>query len=103
MTSFIRNIPVALFIAGSALACTASQARDAASTCESVTSVQRRIVEKADQGIESLRTFVWMTNIVHGVPMSEVSDSLDAWRAAVACRKQVAQATEKLEVAEAGR
>jgi hypothetical protein len=107
MTTLVRNIPVALFIAGSTLACTASLARDAASTCQSVTNLQKRIVERADQGIESLRTFVWMTNIVHGVPMSEVSDSLDTWRAAIACQKQVAQATEESEVAatvaEAGR
>ena len=97
MSIIKSGIPIALCVATAALSCTASWAQDTASSCKSVTSVQRRIVERADQGIESLRAFVGMTKFIYGVDMIDVQASLDTWRAAVECQKQVAQAAAEAE------
>ena len=91
-------VPVAACIAGT-LPCTASQAQDAQSACASVTSLQKRIVERADQGIESLRSFVWTARVVHGIGMEDVQTGLDSWRAAVTCQQQVAAAAAAAQVA----
>ena len=99
MSSFKRYLPAASCLAAVTLACTASWAQDAAPTCKSVTQLQRRIVERADQGIDSLRSFVHMTEFVHGVGMEDVRQSLDGWRAAVECQQQAARAAATVEVA----
>ena len=96
MSIIKSGIPIALCVATAAFSCAASWAQDTASSCKSVTSVQRRIVEKADQGIGSLRAFVGMTKFIYGVDMVDVQDSLDTWRAAVQCQ-QVAQAAAEAE------
>ena len=68
----------------------------AAPACDSVSQIQRRIVEHADGGgdVAVLRTFVWRTSIIYGTNMIDVQEKLDKWRAAVECRKQVAAAGE---------
>ena len=86
-----------------ALGCGAAWADPSTAACGSVTNVQRRIVEHADQGMESLRNFVEMTNFVHGIDMVDVEDSLDTWRAAVTCRNEVAAAKAAVETAKAER
>jgi len=64
----------------------------AAPTCVTVTPVERRIVERANGEVESLRSFVNLTSIVYGINMIDVRDHLDEWRAAVDCHNQVAAA-----------
>ena len=93
-------VPLAVCIAGTLLASTASQAQDAQRACGSVTSLQKRVVERADQGIESLRSFVW-TERVHGIDMHDVKAGLDTWRATVSCQQEVAAAAAAAAVAKA--
>jgi hypothetical protein len=91
MNAFKSPFPVLVLLAGSVLAALPAQA--ASTSCATVTPVQRRIVERADQGdIDSLRGFVGVMAYVHGIDMVDVRDHLDAWRAAVACHKQLAEA-----------
>ena len=89
-------------IAGTLLACGASQAQQAQTPCGSVTPMERRIVEHADQDVDALRSFVWSRRGVSGIDMSIVADSLEAWRAAVDCRRQVAAAAAAATTAPAG-
>ena len=93
-------VPVAICIAGT-LSWTASQAQDAQRACGSVTSLQKRVVERANQGVESLRSFVWTARVVHGIGMEDVRTGLDTWRATVACQKEVAAAATAAAVADA--
>jgi hypothetical protein len=64
-----------------------------------VSPVERRIVERANGEVDSLRSFVGLTAIVYGVNMVDVRENLDKWRAAVECRAQVAAADEAAGVA----
>lgn len=75
-----------------ALGCGTAWADPAATGCGSLTGVQRRIVEHADLGMEPLRAYVNMTAIVHGINMTDVVESLDAWRTTARCQEQVAAA-----------
>jgi len=61
--------------------------------------MERRIVDRADQGIEPLRDFVWSRRHVSGIGMQDVKESLDTWRASVACQKEVAAAAAAAAVA----
>ena len=92
-------IPFAVCIAGTLLACTASQAQDAQRTCGSVTFLQKRIVDRADQGIETLRAFVWSRRGTYGIGMEDDKAGLDTWRAAVVCQKEGAAAAAAAAVA----
>jgi hypothetical protein len=62
-----------------------------------LTSLQRRLVDKADQGVDSLRAFIVRTRTIHQLDMLDVAESLGAWRAAAECAKQVADARPKQE------
>ncbi len=99
MSNVQKTFSVALCLAAATLVSSAAFAKDDANSCPSVTHVQRKIVERADQGIDSLRSYVWRTNSVYGLGMTDVKQSLDGWRAAIACQEQVAQAAAKVEVA----
>ena len=92
MNTINKLVPVAVCIAGTLLASTASQAQDVPRDCGSVTSLQRRVVERADQGIEALRSFVWTARVTHGIGMEDVKTGLDTWRATVSCQQEVAAA-----------
>ena len=81
-----------LALATGLLAVSSSQAQDAPRDCGSVTSLQKRIVERADVGVEALRSFVWTARVVHGIDMRDVKAGLDAWRATVTCQQEVAAA-----------
>lgn len=85
-------IPFAVCIAGTLLASTASQAQDTRRACGSVTFQQKRIVERANQGVDRMRDFVWSRRGVYGVGMEDVKAGLDTWQANVACQKEVAAA-----------
>ena len=100
MNALKTRIFFAACIATTTLACTPTWAQDAARSCGSVTGVERRIVERSEQGVEALRSYVWTTRSVHGIDMQDVKDSLDAWQATVSCQKQMAAATATTVVAE---
>jgi hypothetical protein len=90
MTALKSTISSVLFAAGATLACVSAQAAPA---CGSVSPIERRIVDRADNGeVDALRAFVRRTSIIYGVDMIDVRDSLDQWRAAIECQKQVAAA-----------
>ena len=78
----------AIVLAGALLACGSAQA---APPCDSVSRVERLIVERADN-VDALRAYVWRTAIIYGIDMIDVRENLDKWRAAVECRRQVAAA-----------
>jgi len=85
-----------IVLAGALLA---SMSAQAAPACGSVTPVERRIVEHANGDLESLRSYVWMTDIVHHVNMVDVRQHLDQWRATVDCRNQAAAAEQAARLA----
>ena len=85
-----------IVLAGALLA---SMSAQAAPACGSVTPVERRIVEHANGDLESLRSYVWRTDIVHHVNMVDVRQHLDQWRAAVDCRNQAAAAEQAARLA----
>ena len=99
MNQFKAIIPIVACTAASVLASTACLAQDAARTCGSVTFAQKRIVERADQGVEPLRDFVWSRRGTYGIGMEDVKAGLDAWRANVTCQKEVAAAAAAADVA----
>ena len=99
MSNFQNTFSVAFLVAAATLASGAAFARDDANSCPSVTHVQRKIVERADQGMDSLRAYVWLTSRVYGIEMVDVKESLDNWRAAIVCQEQLARADAKVEVA----
>ncbi len=86
MNFFQRTLPVALCVALPVFA------QAAPTSCASVSPVAQRIVQRAEGDVDSLRTFVRTTAIVHGVNMVDVRENLDSWRAAVECRRQMAAA-----------
>lgn len=59
-------------VAGAGANCAASQA---------MTGVQRRIVEKASQGVDSLRGFIFITRGIYNLDMMETVAWLDSERA----------------------
>ena len=87
-----------IVLAGALLACVSAQAGPA---CGTVTPVERRIVDRANGEVESLRSFVGLTAIVYGINMIDVRENLDKWRAAVDCHNQVAAAERAAQVAAA--
>ena len=101
MSPLKTQVSFAIIFTGALLAGSACQAQDATSACGSVTSLQRRIVEHADEGIESLRSFVWTARVTHGIGMRDVKVGLDGWRNTVACQKEAAATAAAAAVAKA--
>ena len=101
MHTLRHNAILSLAAAAATLGCGAAWAGPAPADCGTVTGVQRRIVEHADEGWTSLRSFVQLTTVVHGINMSEVRGSLDTWRATVTCQKEVAAAKAESDTAKA--
>jgi len=64
----------------------------AASSCKPLTHVQRRVVEKADQGVEALRDYVFVTRATHQLDMMEIAAKLDGWRVEARCAERLADA-----------
>jgi len=67
-----------------------SSAADEA-TCKPLRPMQAAVVEHADQGVDALRRYVFISRGVHQLDMMEVAESLDAWRAEARCAKRVAE------------
>lgn len=65
-------------------------AETGAAACGQLTFVQRRVVEKADQGVDALRNYLWMTRGIHNLYIMDVAKDLDAWRAKARCAEQPA-------------
>lgn len=47
------------------------------------TSLQQRLIDKSDQGVEALRQFVFNTRMIYQLDVQEVADWVTAQRAAV--------------------
>jgi hypothetical protein len=75
-----------------ALGCGGAWADSSDAGCGSVSGVQRKIVERADEGMAPLQGYMRITRGVHAVDMADVAGSLDAWRATVRCQEAVAAA-----------
>lgn len=90
-------ITILLCLGNAAPAGAADESRVAATSCKALSSLQQRIVDKADQGIDALRRFVWRTRPIYDIDMLDIAESLDGWRAAASCAKQVADAAPKQE------
>lgn len=91
MQAIVHIVAVAgLGVALSAALPTASVAAEAAASCPSLTFVQRRVVEQADQGVDALRRYLFITRATHDLYMMDVAAELDAWRAKARCAQKVA-------------
>jgi len=87
-------------VAVSAALPTASLAAETTASCPSLTFVQRRVVEKADQGIDALRQYIFVTRGTHNLYMMDVATQLDAWRAKARCAEQATQAAQAVTAGE---
>lgn len=63
-----------------------------AASCGQLTFVQKRVVEKADQGIDALRRYVFLTRGTHNLYLMDVALVLDDWRAKARCAEQAEKA-----------
>lgn len=93
MYAFVRCLAVAA--SGAALSVsllTPAVAADA--PCKSLGYVQARVVEKADQGVDALRNYIYITRGIHQLDMMQVAGSLDAWRADARCAKLATEQAE---------
>jgi hypothetical protein len=88
-------ITIVLCLGLAAPAQAADEASVAATSCRPLTNLQQRIVDKSELGVGDLRRFVERTRMIYQVSMFDVAESLDAWRAAATCAKQVADARPK--------
>jgi len=71
---------VAALVHGPALA---TPEADAACPQAPPTSLQQRLIDKSDQGVEALRQFVFNTRTIYQLDIREVADWVTAQRAAV--------------------
>ncbi len=71
----------------------ADEATAMATSCKPLTGLQRRILDRSNQGTDGLRHFVWRTRAIYDIDMLDVAQSLDTWRATAVCAKQVAATT----------
>ena len=66
----------------------ADDAAPAVGACHVPTPLQRRLVAKADEGMEPLRKFIDGRRTILHLDMKGVVESLDGWRADIACVRQ---------------
>ena len=89
MSAFARCLSLGLGAALCAALPVAGFAADAggtqASTCDPLSSVQKRVVAKAQVGVEALRDYVYITRGVHALNMMDIAQSLDGWLASAHC------------------
>lgn len=99
MTALVHFVAAAgLGVALSASLPSVSLAADTgAASCGQLTFVQRRVVEKADQGMDALRQYVFVTRGTHNLYLMDVALVLDDWRAKARCAEQAATADAKPE------
>jgi len=90
MNAFAKTLTTTILLAVATLDVASAQTTDARQPCPSVSHLQVRIVEHADQGMSQLTSFVHMTHLIYGIDMTEVRASLETWRAAAACQVEAA-------------
>lgn len=83
---------VVLGVALSASLPSVSVTAEPAATCAKLAFVGRRVVEKADQGIDALRQYVFVTRGTHNLYIMDVALVLDDWRAKARCAEQAEKA-----------
>jgi hypothetical protein len=54
-------------------------------SCTPLGYVQKRVVQKAEVGVDALRDYVYITQGVHQLSLLEIAASLDAWLASAHC------------------
>ena len=79
-SSIPAGLLVVALVHGPALA---TPETDAACRQAPATSLQQRLIDKSDQGVEALRQFVFNTRMIYQLDMQEVADWVTAQRAAV--------------------
>lgn len=96
MQALVHIVAVAgLGIALSASLPSVSLAADnGATSCGQLTFVQKRVVEKADQGIDALRQYLFVTRGMHNLYIMDVALVLDDWRAKARCKEPAVAAAE---------
>ena len=75
-------------------------AADAVSSlaCQAPTAAQSRLVAKADEGVDVLRSFVFSRRNILQVDLNDVGASLDKWRAGIECVRQAEAARDATRV-----
>ena len=68
----------------------ASSAADEAS-CRPLRPMQAGVVEHADQGVDALRRYIFISRGIYQLEMMQVAGSLEAWRAEARCARRVAE------------
>jgi hypothetical protein len=85
MTALARCLGAAA-LGATFLACSQGAfAADANSACAPLSQVQKRVVVKAEQGVDALRDFVYITRGIYRLDMVEIAGSLDGWLANAHC------------------
>jgi hypothetical protein len=74
-----------LALPGFSLAADTGGPMAASSSCATLGAVQRRVVSKAQVGVEALRDFVYITRGVYRLSMVDVTKNLDNWLASAHC------------------
>jgi hypothetical protein len=69
-------------------AAAADAASPTASDCHAPTALQARLLAKADEGVDTLRNFIFSRRAILQLDMLEVGASLDSWRAGIECMRQ---------------
>lgn len=91
MSSLTRCLPsITVAFAGALCACGPALAGDSAASCEPMGFVQKRVVEKAQVGVEALRNYVEITRGIHALDMKAIAASLDSWVSSARCAGLVA-------------
>jgi len=74
-----------LALPGAGFAADTSGAMAASSSCRPLGWHEKRIVTKAQVGVEALRDYVFISRGVHGISMLDVTKNLDGWLEAAHC------------------
>ena len=91
-SAFSRCLSVAGFgaalclaLPGASFAADTSGAMAASSSCAPLGYVEKRILAKAQIGVEAVRDYVYITRGVHHLGMTDVVANLDNWVASAQC------------------
>ena len=74
-----------LALPGASFAADTSGAMAASSSCAPLGYVEKRILAKAQIGVEAVRDYVYITRGVHHLGMTDVVANLDGWLASAHC------------------
>jgi len=91
MLSFTHRFAVVYLGAALSLSLPGPSSAADEATCKPLGPMQAAVVGHADQGVDALRRYVFISRGIHQLDMMEVAGSLDAWQAQARCAKQVAE------------